>query len=80
MPDIYCSVDNCHYWKNGNVCYANQIMVTSDTMGASQPDSFDAPEHKQFQGTPVNQCMDTCCKTFVEKGSGRVKEDGVTKR
>ena len=29
MPNIYCSVQNCHYWKKGNVCDTNEIMVTS---------------------------------------------------
>jgi hypothetical protein len=77
MPDIYCSVNNCHYWKKGNICHAGQIMVTSDEIGSSAQDSFDAPDHDQFDHTPVESCMETCCKTFVEKGSGNEKDDGV---
>ncbi len=77
MPDIYCSVNNCHYWKKGNACHASQIMVTSDEIGSSAPDSFDASVHDQSDHTPVESCMETCCKTFVEKGSGNKKDDGV---
>lgn len=76
---IHCSVNNCHYWKADNMCDAAEIMVTADTMGATAPDTFDAPEYSQFQATPVNTCMDTCCKTFVEKGSGKEKADRVKK-
>lgn len=77
MPNIYCSVQNCHYWKKGNVCDANEIMVTSDEMGASAPDSYDAPDHTNFKPTPASSCMDTCCKTFVDKDSPNIDADGV---
>jgi len=77
MPKIYCSVSNCHYWKKGNVCDANQIMVTSSDMGDWADDTLDAADHDAFEQTPVESCMETCCKTFVEKGSGREKYDGT---
>jgi len=79
MPSIYCSVNNCHYWKDGNVCDAREIMVCADSVGAEEPDTFDAVDHVQFEQTPVDSCMETCCKTFVERGSGDEKEDGITR-
>lgn len=79
MANIYCSVSNCHYWKTGNYCTANEIMVCSDSQAASAPDNFDATNHSQFQMAPVNTCMESCCKTFVEKGSQQVNADGVYK-
>ncbi|MGI6097735.1 MAG: DUF1540 domain-containing protein [Dethiobacteria bacterium] len=79
MSKVYCSINNCHYWKEENLCGANEIIVTSDSLGETAPDSFDAPLHQQFQSTPAASCMETCCKTFVEKGSGKEKEDGVMK-
>ena len=80
MPQhIHCSVNSCHYWKQGNVCDAQEIMVTSDAMGDSLPDSTDATSHRVFGTTPVNTCMETCCKTFVYQGSGDAKVDGVKK-
>jgi len=32
MSQIFCSVSNCHYYGQGNLCKAERIMVTSDTM------------------------------------------------
>lgn len=77
---IMCSVDNCHYWSQGNVCQANKIMVTSDQVGESAPDSFDAPQASTASPTPVNSCMSTCCKTFVESNSQKINQDGVYKK
>ncbi len=79
MSKINCSVNNCHYWGNGNVCHASSIMITSDGMGQELPDDFDAPQSSMAPATPVNHCYDTCCKTFVEKGSGNEDLDGVTR-
>lgn len=27
--DVLCEVNNCHYWKQGNMCSAEQIYVIS---------------------------------------------------
>ncbi len=83
MPNqqhIHCSVNNCHYWAQGNMCNANEIMVTSDTIADQLPDKIDAPKANQIQATPVSTCMDSCCKTFVPKGSGNINADGVFKK
>lgn len=29
--DVLCEVQNCHYWKKGNQCAADQIYVVSHT-------------------------------------------------
>jgi hypothetical protein len=62
---IHCLVDNCHYWSEGNRCQANEIMVTSDSFGATQPDEVDAKQSMNLSPTPTNSCTETCCKTFV---------------
>lgn len=80
MPRIYCSVNNCHYWKNGNLCDASEIMVTSDSIGNSMADSFDAPQASTAPQTPVNSCMETCCKTFVESENLAKMQDGVYRK
>mgnify|MGYP000008250417 CR=1 FL=1 len=80
MPNIHCSVSNCHYWGSGNMCNASEIMVTSDRIGANMPNSYDAPQASTAQPTPVNSAMETCCKTFVPKNSADVKNDGVQRR
>lgn len=73
---IHCLVDTCHYWGEGNRCQAREIMVTSDSFGASQPDEVDARQAKTLDPTPADSCMETCCKTFVSK-KGDTKVDGV---
>lgn len=78
MSRIMCSVSNCHYWSSGNICDASEIMVTSDHTGSSQPDSVDAPQAGTISQTPVQSCMETCCKTFVDRNSPQREEDGVT--
>ncbi len=30
MPEVRCTVNNCHYWDDGNVCAAEAILVISD--------------------------------------------------
>ncbi len=76
---IHCSVNNCHYWGQGNRCHANEIIVTADSIGVSMPDEINATQASIIDATPVESCMETCCKTFVEKGSGKSDIDGVTK-
>ncbi|HHW40688.1 MAG TPA: DUF1540 domain-containing protein [Syntrophomonadaceae bacterium] len=73
---IHCSVNNCHYWGKGNVCHAEEIMVTSDALGDNQPDNVDAKMAADISPTPADSCMATCCKTFVEKG-GNTRADGI---
>lgn len=77
---IHCSVSNCNYWAQGNMCHANEIVVTSDTIADQLPDKIDAPKATQIQQTPVDTCMDSCCKTFVAKGSDKINVDGVYKK
>lgn len=77
---IHCSVSNCNYWVQGNMCHANEIMVTSDKVSDTLPDRIDAPAAAQIQPTPVQSCMDSCCKTFVPKGSDKIGVDGVYKK
>ena len=80
MPQhVHCSVNNCHYWVQGNVCGASAIMITSDQVGYEQPDSVDAPQASAAAPSPVDSCMATCCKTFVMKGSPHIEEDEVYK-
>ncbi|NLY10759.1 MAG: DUF1540 domain-containing protein [Firmicutes bacterium] len=79
MARVHCSVNNCHYWDQGNVCSASEIMITSDQEASQLPDSFDAPQASTATPTPVNSCELTCCKTFVEKNSSKIEADSVTK-
>ena len=80
QQEIYCTVNNCHYWSQGNHCGANKILVTSDSMGRTMPDTWDAPQATNAQATPCGQCMETCCKSFVQAGKPETGVDGIYKQ
>lgn len=77
MSKIYCSINNCHYWSQGNACDASEILVASDHWARQAPEKIDAPQHMQVPQMTADNCMETCCKTFVPKGSNQTEVDGV---
>lgn len=79
MPQIFCSIGNCHYYGQGNVCNANKILITSDTMSQNLSPHIDAPYAAQIKQTPVSKSPETCCKTFVHKNDPNQNTDGVLK-
>ncbi len=67
MPDkerIRCSVSNCHYWMQGNYCEASSVMVSSDELPRETYHGIESAMISQVD-TPVSQCEQTCCKTFI---------------
>lgn len=79
MARIHCSVSNCHYWDQGNICNASEILVAGDNWAAQAPDRIDATQATSVPQVQASTCMETCCKTFVQKGSDQVSVDGVTR-
>lgn len=79
QQQIRCSISNCHYWSQGNVCSADQILVTSQSMAQTMPENMDAPMASQIAETPVHTSRDSCCKTFTSKHTYAAFEDGVMK-
>ncbi len=77
---VRCTVNNCHYWSEGNRCAASDILVVSDSVGEDAPDTYDAMQASNAAPTPADTCMATCCKTFVPKGDPAITDDHVTKR
>jgi hypothetical protein len=80
MPrDVRCTVDTCHYWSNNNECHASQIVVTNDKFGAVEDDSVDATNISNSVRTPADTCMETNCKTFVNKNdsASRRRADNI---
>ncbi len=68
-------MDNCHYWADGNHCSAEKILITTDQIGQAYPGSADVSSTadivRQHGHTEAQNCMETCCKTFTERGEGR---------
>lgn len=66
--DVKCSVSNCTYWKQGNDCTAQAIMVTVDKHGNQKFNEEIAGEimvdlqHKDS----ASQSAETCCHTFKQ--------------
>ncbi|MDD2200714.1 MAG: DUF1540 domain-containing protein [Firmicutes bacterium] len=78
---VRCSVNNCHYWHDGNYCHASQIMITSDSIANQLPDSYDALQASTAEPTPASHIGETCCKTFAPKGTpdSALRSDRVTR-
>lgn len=76
---IHCIVNDCYYYKEGNLCVANEILVATDDFGANQPDNVDVSMAKQLSSLSAGNCMSTCCKSYVSKGSQKTKVDDVKK-
>lgn len=74
---IHCIVQDCHYWDQGNNCKANEIIVTTDSFAAKQPDRLDATMAKQLSPQTAGNCMATACKTYVPTGTDKINADGI---
>jgi hypothetical protein len=79
MAKIHCSINNCHYWNQGNICHASEILVSGDSWAAQTPDHIDAPDASNVPPMNASTCMDTCCKTFVDKNSDQINVDQITR-
>lgn len=60
MPDVNCTVNNCKYWSNQNLCKAQQIVVQNDQAGGFSQNA----QLNQLAATPASAKDDTCCQTF----------------
>ncbi|GGH26585.1 DUF1540 domain-containing protein [Paenibacillus segetis] len=69
-PIVKCSVSNCTYWGEHNLCQADAIMIDIDQHANKQynaefaGESFDS-DHQDKAGTSSA----TCCHTFRPKSS-----------
>lgn len=65
MPEVRCTVNNCHYWEQNNLCGAVSILVMSDEAvgNIGQHDE----EFGEIGHTPARISKETCCYTFKPK-------------
>lgn len=74
MPQVqvYCTVNNCYFWRQANECGADKILITTDAVGSRYPESVDANDLSMILNeageTPVGHCQETACKTFRRQG------------
>lgn len=62
MPEVRCTVNNCYYWYDGNICAAEKILVISDE-ALARIDKYDE-EIGEIGHTPARISKETCCYTF----------------
>ncbi|MCG7407829.1 DUF1540 domain-containing protein [Paenibacillus sp. ACRRX] len=66
-PLVRCSVANCHFWGQGNLCQAESIQIDIDahaTKRISEEYAADLGELHQDQAATSSV---TCCHTFKPK-------------
>lgn len=76
---IHCIVNDCHYWNQGNMCKANEILVSTDDFARQKPDRVDAKAAAQLSPMAAGSCPATACKTYVAKNSKDINADGITR-
>lgn len=72
MPQVKCSVANCEYWAQGNLCSADEIMVEIDShASANKMKEEFAGEYGQNTDHQdhASKSSETCCQTFKPKTS-----------
>lgn len=61
MPEVACTVNNCKYWTQENLCTAKQIIVQNDEQGGGFGPNANL---HNLSATPASNIDDTCCQTF----------------
>ncbi len=67
---VRCTVENCYFWGQGNLCDASGILVTGPMAGTNLHHA--APEQlsemvDMVGDTPAAKSDETCCKTFRQR-------------
>jgi hypothetical protein len=63
---IHCTVDNCKYWTEHNMCSADSILITAPASPLPRTDPH-GTKAETLHHTPVQQVVDTLCYTFEQK-------------
>ena len=68
MPQVNCSISNCYFYKQGNLCGADAIMIDSDHHAHKRFNEEYAGEdfRSEHQDSAESSSM-TCCQTFRPK-------------
>jgi len=62
MTDVQCTIDNCGWWGQGNMCSAQKIVIA-----AGPPESIsENPGITDELETPVDSDLKTHCHSFTQ--------------
>ena len=68
---VHCTVSNCNWWAQPNLCIAEKILVVSDEYAKELSSELDVEQTNQIINekglSPVNECYESACKTFVPR-------------
>ncbi|MFP4016903.1 MAG: DUF1540 domain-containing protein [Halanaerobiales bacterium] len=68
---VHCTVNNCYWWSEPNLCIAEKILIVSDEYAKELPSEMDVEQTNQIVSqkglSPVNECYESACKTFVPR-------------
>lgn len=64
---VKCSVSNCHFWGESNVCRAEQIMIEIDSHSTANLNEEFGDEYTSDHKDTANSSSSTCCLTFRPK-------------
>mgnify|MGYP005865218101 CR=1 FL=1 len=75
MTEVRCTVDNCVWWREHNMCGAKHILVLAPQSPLPQTDKSGA-EADKLPETPIRNIEDSLCYTFQPKsGLEQMKEE-----
>ena len=72
MPEVNCTVSNCHYWQQANLCGAESILITS---GPTQGKDVHGSNAAILEGTPVGAAQECFCLTFKPQEQPYIEDD-----
>ncbi|ACL69508.1 DUF1540 domain-containing protein [Halothermothrix orenii] len=68
---VHCTVENCKWFAEPNLCVAEKILVVSDDFARELPNEMDVEQTNQIVSqkglSPITECYQSCCKTFVPR-------------
>jgi hypothetical protein len=67
-PLVKCSVSNCHYWGEQNLCHAEMIMIEIDRhANVKLNEEYGAEPYVDDHQDVADKSSETCCLTFKPK-------------
>ncbi|HWK23129.1 MAG TPA: DUF1540 domain-containing protein [Ureibacillus sp.] len=69
MPNVEvgCTVSNCFFHKEGNLCGAEKIQIDADYHSKNKNTEFASDFDFKKISEEASNSRDTCCKTFEPK-------------
>jgi len=71
VQNVSCTVSNCEYWSEGNVCRASGILIAGGQPQASWDHHGRNPQN--YDKTPIGSKEDSYCFTFEAVGAKEEK-------